>query len=423
MGNGPLGGNTNPGISDGGTLARMLNLPPGTLSFSMPSWAEVENRARHAAHKLVNAVSTTDTSTAIGQLLGQQSFTAGIVYGMCANLAGSVWQLAKLFKTLALAEYWDTKHAGTFWERAAHSFSFGPMGPSMMDGLSAVASFWPGLDDQARRAHDDREALKQLVIYSFEHPGEVFGKIGATEKRKYEEFKAFLARHTMSGDFHAGALFGELLFDILLLIDGVTAIAKIAAKIPGLLRLLPELEELAPALRAALRKPEVPKAGEFAEGPKPQAVEAKPSAAGDAAADAAPAKPDPTKMTTSEKGVYGEAMSDQYMDGKGFEKMNGDLVQVGDKPLGQGIDGVWKNGSPPPEYVITESKYGTSQLSTLKDGTKQMSDKWVSDRLDNAVGEEAADDIRYASSRGQVEKWLLQVDSSGNVTKSIIPPG
>ena len=103
MGNGPLGGNTNPGISDGGTLARMLNLPPGTLSFSMPSWAEVENRARHAAHKLVNAVSTTDTSTAIDQLLGQQSFTAGIVYGMCANLAGSVWQLAKLFKTLALA--------------------------------------------------------------------------------------------------------------------------------------------------------------------------------------------------------------------------------------------------------------------------------------------------------------------------------
>ena len=204
---------------------------------------------------------------------------------------------------------------------------------------------------------------------------------------------------------------------------GVTAIAKIAAKIPGLLRLLPELEELAPALRAALRKPEVPKAGEFAEGPKPQAVEAKPSAAGDAAADAAPAKPDPTKMTTSEKGVYGEAMSDQYMDGKGFEKMNGDLVQVGDKPLGQGIDGVWKNGSPPPEYVITESKYGSSQLSTLKDGTKQMSDKWVSDRLDNAVGEEAADDIRYASSRGQVQKWLLQVDSNGNVTKSIIPPG
>ncbi len=111
------------------------------------------------------------------------------------------------------------------------------------------------------------------------------------------------------------------------------------------------------------------------------------------------------------------------MDEKGFQKLNGDIVKVGDDPLGRGIDGVWKNTNPPPDYVITEAKYGTSKLGTLQDGTKQMSDKWVNGRLNDAVGLETADKIRLADSDGLVEKWLLQVDEYGNVTKTIIPPG
>ena len=61
------------------------------------------------------------------------------------------------------------------------------------------------------------------------------------------------ARHTLSGDFHAGLLFGELLLDVLLIIDGATALAKLGAKVPGLLRMASRLEELAPALRGALK--------------------------------------------------------------------------------------------------------------------------------------------------------------------------
>jgi hypothetical protein len=49
-------------------------------------------------------------------------------------------------------------------------------------------------------------------------------------------------------------LFGELLLDVLLIIDGVTAVAKLAAKVPGLLKMLPRLRELAGPLRSALRK-------------------------------------------------------------------------------------------------------------------------------------------------------------------------
>ena len=129
---------------------------------------------------------------------------------------------------------------------------------------------------------------------------------------------------------------------------------------------------------------------------------------------------DPQDFTRNEKGVYGEAQSDNYMQEEGFQKLNGDIVKVGDPPLGPGIDGVWRNTAPPPEYVITESKYGSSTLSTLKDGTKQMSDDWVDQRLNKAVGEQTANAIRDADARGQVEKWLLQVDENGNVSKSLV---
>jgi len=121
--------------------------------------------------------------------------------------------------------------------------------------------------------------------------------------------------------------------------------------------------------------------------------------------------------TNAEKGVFGEAKADEFMAEKGYKKLNGDPVKVGDEPLGQGIDGVWKNPHPPPDYVITEAKYGSSKLGNTQDGP-QMSDKWINNRLDDAVGQETADQIRKAQAKGQVEKWLLRVDEKGAVTQT-----
>ena len=44
-------------------------------------------------------------------------------------------------------------------------------------------------------------------------------------------------------------VFGGLLLDVLLILDGVTAIEQVATKVPGLLEMLPRLKELAPVLR------------------------------------------------------------------------------------------------------------------------------------------------------------------------------
>lgn len=121
--------------------------------------------------------------------------------------------------------------------------------------------------------------------------------------------------------------------------------------------------------------------------------------------------------SNAEKGVFGEAMSDDWMSNQGYQKLNGPLVQVGDAPIGRGIDGVWRNPSPPPEYVVTESKFGTSRLGTTKKDGPQMSHPWIRSRLESAVGNRrAADDIISSG----YERWILQVDENGNVTRTIM---
>jgi hypothetical protein len=136
-------------------------------------------------------------------------------------------------------------------------------------------------------------------------------------------------------------------------------------------------------------------------------------AADDSGGAAEEEKPD--LSTNAKKGVFGEAKADAYMNSKGFKKLNGPDVQVGDAPRGQGIDGVYENMSPPPKYVIGEAKFGSSRLGKTLDGP-QMGENWVDNRLDSAVGENRALDIMDEG----YDRVLLKVDEAGNVTPKII---
>ncbi len=128
------------------------------------------------------------------------------------------------------------------------------------------------------------------------------------------------------------------------------------------------------------------------------------------------------QASTAEKGIFGEYCADQVMQSLGFQKMNGPMTQLTDSPKGPGIDGVYKNSNPPPAYVIAEAKYGTSKLGMTKSG-KQMSPKWIDQRLNKAVGSRAADQIRLATRRGEVQRVVLNVDQNGGVTPTILGPG
>lgn len=97
----------------------------------------------------------------------------------------------------------------------------------------------------------------------------------------------------------------------------------------------------------------------------------------------------PSTLTKGQKGNYGEMKMDDILEGKGLERKSLNRVTDIDAPTHQGIDGVYYDAGPPPRYIIAEAKYGTAKLSTLSDGTKQMSDKWIDDRLLDAIGEDA----------------------------------
>lgn len=135
---------------------------------------------------------------------------------------------------------------------------------------------------------------------------------------------------------------------------------------------------------------------------------------------------DPKKLTNTKKGIFGEVVSDQYMTGKGHTNVMLPGRQpprsMEDIPIGRGIDGVYKNGHPPPPYIITETKYRTGgnfdakRLPTTKGSpghasAKQMSKEWITDRLTAAVGRETERKIVKAG----YEQWLMVVDETGKV--------
>ncbi len=117
---------------------------------------------------------------------------------------------------------------------------------------------------------------------------------------------------------------------------------------------------------------------------------------------------------------HGNGWLDVARSEQSFEKISRDKG-----PFEKGIDGIYKNARPPPDYVIGEAKYGGGGLGKTRDG-RQMGDDWVNgtktgfDRLETAVGKEIARDIRRSMAGDGVEKWLLRVDESGNVTKQVL---
>ena len=128
---------------------------------------------------------------------------------------------------------------------------------------------------------------------------------------------------------------------------------------------------------------------------------------------------DPKTATNKQKGNFGEIASQKNM------LDNPNLTRIGDKaPKGlddtikKGIDGIYENSNPPPQFVIDEAKYNTSQLSQKPKDGPQMSDDWIkgSNRLDNQVGRVKAQEIRDALDNGEVDKVVSRIDTNGNVT-------
>ena len=139
----------------------------------------------------------------------------------------------------------------------------------------------------------------------------------------------------------------------------------------------------------------------------------------DSKIDDALKKFDSSKATNKQKGNFGEMKA--YKN----HMQNPNLKNIGRKPptnldekIKKGIDGIYENTAypPPPKFIIDEAKYGTSRLGKTKSSGKQMSDRWVEDRLKKQVGDKKAREIMKAMKDGEVDKILSKIDKAGNVT-------
>jgi hypothetical protein len=118
-------------------------------------------------------------------------------------------------------------------------------------------------------------------------------------------------------------------------------------------------------------------------------------------------------------GAVAEYQAEQLFAALGHTKLNdgGLLIGPEDAPRGRGIDGVWRNGNPPPEYFITETKFRSANLKE-----SQLTDKWINsdERLKKSVGDAEKKNIDRAMRNGQVEKRLLHIDDSGQMTQYLV---
>lgn len=119
--------------------------------------------------------------------------------------------------------------------------------------------------------------------------------------------------------------------------------------------------------------------------------------------------------TNLKKGNFGEMVQDEYYRQFGYDRISKDMVTDLGEGGHQGIDGVYYNPNGHPPYIIAEAKYNTARLgNTVSDG-KQMSELWVRNRLEKAVGLELAEKIHEAEYLGDVQKHLFNVKKDGSI--------
>ncbi|WP_157779776.1 hypothetical protein [Celeribacter ethanolicus] len=94
-----------------------------------------------------------------------------------------------------------------------------------------------------------------------------------------------------------------------------------------------------------------------------------------------------------------------------WEKVNGPNATM-DTPGHTGLDSVYTNPNPPPDYFVTDAKCGTAGLGKLKDLTVQMSPAWIRPRVKDSFSKREARRILNS-----YEAEILRVDKDGNVTR------
>ena len=128
-------------------------------------------------------------------------------------------------------------------------------------------------------------------------------------------------------------------------------------------------------------------------------------------------------------GNYGEMKVDIDLESTGhYERINNERVTSLDDPTHHGIDHVFKNHTPPPDYVIVDSKVlradsavnvnKAPSLNKTKNSGRQLSDKWINKNIESVVDDKIAKQIKQ-DIKFNTENTLriaAKVDKNGNIT-------
>lgn len=378
-----------PGIDDG-TLARVASPLPGTLAIPRADAGEAVKWLRSVR----TAAVWSELESAASRLLHGPGFGLGVAAGLGESAVASLVELADLVRVFVLADLHDVaRGAFQVLDRVPDQSLRAALDP-------AIASLTFGaLQD----ASADRDALIAGLRYAFAHPGEVLENVGDEHADKWRRFEALNERRTLRARYEAGKLFGEFLSLLLGVSAAGAGLAKLVQKVPALARVERRLARAGRALGRDAPRAREPSASESA----PEPVQRK------AATRDSP-------RSNKEKALVGQDRGREYMESRGFERLTDDK-----RWNAPGVDDIWRNPKPPPDYVITEYKYGDGKLGVTRDGL-QASDDWLNgvvtgrDRLKAALGEAEALNVRISMDGGRVEKWLLRSDPDGGLTKDLL---
>ena len=240
-----------------------------------PFFADAGELLDELLGQLRQLTESVDLEKLIRRLLGPQCFVLGVVYGVGENFVVSILDLMGMFKTLLLAELYDSTRrnpAWTVWQ---------PGGIARYLTAQMLNEYF---GEELHQAAEERDALVAEIKRVFANPGDFFGGMRDQYVKKFNRLLALSADPSPESQFQAGRVFGDLLMDVLAVIGTGAAVAKVASKVPRLLKLAGKLKGKV-ALRSAVGAgeaevaasrsgpPATKRASSSAKEPKPAAAE------------------------------------------------------------------------------------------------------------------------------------------------------
>lgn len=126
------------------------------------------------------------------------------------------------------------------------------------------------------------------------------------------------------------------------------------------------------------------------------------------------------------KSNYGEMKTDIDLEKNGGYQRVSNFRVTSLKDKGHhGIDGIYRNMNPPPDFIIVDSKYlGTEKalneafaptMSRVKGG-RQMDSDWIDKNLKKLISDDLYDEVFDAIDRKTVDFVASKVTNDGNIT-------